>query len=273
MNRIYQADAFTTQPFRGNPAAVCLLDEPRSADWMQALAGEMNLSETAFPQREGSGWRLRWFTPLKEVGLCGHATLATAHILWSEGYVPAVETIAFETLSGTLLAECDSDWIQLDFPARWVAPAEPNPLLIHSLGDPTVLAYCDASAAPGHPFLELDSAEAVRGLNPDYALMAACGARGVIVTARADDPAYDFVSRFFAPLLGINEDPVTGSAHCTLATYWEPRLGKSRLTGYQASARGGVVVCEHRGHRVLLHGQAVTVFRGELANLGCGQQF
>jgi PhzF family phenazine biosynthesis protein len=265
MNRIYQADAFTTEPFRGNPAAVCLLENPRPDAWMQALAGEMNLSETAFPLREGAAWRLRWFTPLKEVGLCGHATLATTHILWSEGYVPANEAIAFQTLSGTLTAARDGEWIQLDFPARSVEPAEPNAILERSLGNPQVLACSDSPVAKGHYLLELASAEAVRGLAPDFALLAACGARGVIVTARSDDPAYDFISRFFAPLLGINEDPVTGSAHCTLAPYWEAKLGKSNLIGYQASARGGVVRCERLGERVLLHGQAVTVFRGELA--------
>lgn len=264
MNRIYQADAFTTQPFRGNPAAVCLLDAPRPDAWMQALAGEMNLSETAFPRREGAGWRLRWFTPLKEVGLCGHATLATAHILWSEGFVPASETIAFETLSGTLTAVRDGEWIQLDFPVRRVEPTEPNPLLERALGDPQVLHCCDSRTSKGHYLLELASADAVRTLAPDFALLATCGARGVIVTARSDDPAFDFVSRFFAPLLGINEDPVTGSAHCTLAPYWEAKLGRARLKGYQASARGGVVVCERCGERVLLRGQAVTVFRGEL---------
>lgn len=265
MNRIYQADAFTTEPFRGNPAAVCLLENPRPDAWMQALAGEMNLSETAFPLREGAAWRLRWFTPLKEVGLCGHATLATAHILWSEGYVPANEAIAFRTLSGTLTAARDGEWIQLDFPARRVEPVDPNPLLAHALGDPQVLTWNDSHSAKVYCLLELTSAEAVRALTPDFALLARCETRGIIVTARSDDPAYDFISRFFAPLLGVNEDPVTGSAHCYLAPYWEAKLGKASMTGYQASARGGVVRCERRGERVLLRGQAVTVFRGELA--------
>ena len=264
MKCIYQVDAFTTVPFRGNPAAICLLDTPRDAAWMQALAGEMNLSETAFPSREGSGWRLRWFTPLKEVSLCGHATLATAHILWSEGLVPTHEMIAFETLSGTLTAVRDGEWIQLDFPARSVEPTETNSLLARALGDPQVLTWNDSRSAKVYCLLELASAEAVRALAPDFALLATCGARGVIVTARSDDPAYDFVSRFFAPLLGINEDPVTGSAHCYLAPYWEAKLGRCTLTGYQASARGGVVGCELRGERVLLRGQAVTVFKGEL---------
>ena len=264
MSRIYQADAFTTVPFRGNPAAVCLLDAPRSEEWMQSLAAEINLSETAFPSREGTGWRLRWFTPLKEVGLCGHATLATAHILWTEGYVPTNEVIAFETLSGTLTAVRDGEWIQLDFPVRRVEPSAPSPLLARALGDPQVLAWNDTHTAKVYCLLELASADAVRALTPDFALLATCGMRGIIVTARSDDPAFDFVSRFFAPLLGINEDPVTGSAHCYLAPYWEAKLGRCTLTGYQASARGGVVGCELRGERVLLRGQAVTVFKGEL---------
>ncbi|MHB1357826.1 MAG: PhzF family phenazine biosynthesis protein [Anaerolineae bacterium] len=265
MNRIYQADAFSTIPFRGNPAAVCLLDTPRSDEWMQALAAEMNLSETAFPSREGTGWRLRWFTPLKEVSLCGHATLATAHILWSEGFVPASEPITFETLSGTLTAARAGEWIQLDFPVRRVEPSEPSPVLARALGDPQVLTWNNTHTAKLYCLLELASAEAVRTLTPDFSLLAACGIRGIIVTARSDIPAYDFISRFFAPLLGVNEDPVTGSAHCYLAPYWKAKLGKAHLVGYQASARGGVVACERRGERVLLRGQAVTVFRGELA--------
>jgi PhzF family phenazine biosynthesis protein len=266
MTRLYQVDAFTTEPFKGNPAAVCLLDAPRPDAWMQAMAAEMNLSETGFPQREGASWRLRWFTPLKEVGLCGHCTLATAHILWSEGYVSEGESIAFASISGPLRADRADGWIQLDFPVRYLQPAEPDPRVVRALGMPTVIDGAITHADKGdYHLLELDSAEAVLTLAPDFALLTAAGARGVIVTALSRDPAYDFVSRFFAPLLGINEDPVTGSAHCYLAPYWESRLGKAELVGYQASARGGVVGCEHRSDRVLLRGQAVTVFRGVLA--------
>jgi PhzF family phenazine biosynthesis protein len=261
---LYQIDAFTTTPFSGNPAAVCLLAAPRPDNWLRQVAAEMNLSETAFPLREGERWRLRWFTPATEVSLCGHATLATAHALWSEGHAPADQPIYFDTLSGQLVARRHADGIELDFPTRAVSPAEPPPQLVAALGATPVSSY--AASRPSGPtyLLELASAAEVRALAPDFSALLQAPAKAVIVTAPSDDPAYDFVSRFFAPALGINEDPVTGSAHCYLAPFWAQRLGKNSLRGHQASARGGMVGCEWMGDRVLLRGQAVTVLRGEL---------
>jgi PhzF family phenazine biosynthesis protein len=262
--RIYQVDAFTDQPFKGNPACVCILDAGRPDPWMQAVAAEMNLSETAFVQRQPDGFGLRWFTPRQEVSLCGHATLATAHILWEEGHLPPAEAARFHTRSGLLTATREGDWILMDFPARAVAASPANPAVNRTLGaEPTRTSI--ASRPGGDTYLlEFASEDVVRALRPEFAALAASDARAVIVTARAEGGAFDFVSRFFAPALGIDEDPVTGSAHCYLAPYWATRLGKDDLVGYQASARGGVVCCRWQGERVLLRGRAVTVFRGEL---------
>jgi len=267
--KLYQVDAFTTIAFRGNPAAVCLLDAPRPDAWMQALAAEMNLSETAFLQREGERWRLRWFTPVTEVSLCGHATLASAHALWAEGYVPTDQVIAFDTLSGQLLARWRDGWIELDFPARQLTPAVEDPGMATALGFKAVGLYVAQRQSGPLYLVEVDDAEMVRLAQPDNAALMALGVRAAILTALAgpapdDVPAHDFCSRFFAPGMGIPEDPVTGSAHCYLAPFWGERLGKFDLVGYQASARGGVVRCAWRGERVLLSGQAVTVLRGEL---------
>lgn len=257
---LVQVDAFTTVPFAGNPAAVCLLEAPREAEWMQAVAREMNLSETAFLLPEGDGYRLRWFTPAVEVDLCGHATLASAHVLWQEGHVRPDAPARFHTRSGLLTANREGDWIRLDFPALPPAPADPPAGFDRALG-----------VAPRHVersrfdyLAEMGSAEAVRALRPDHGLLRAVEARGVIVTAASDRPDFDFVSRFFAPGSGIDEDPVTGSAHCVLAPFWGARLGKQEMVGYQASARGGVVRVTLAGDRVHLAGQAVTVLRGEL---------
>ncbi len=257
---IFVADAFTDRPFRGNPAAVCLLDEPRDDAWMQAVAAEMNLSETAFLLPEGDGFRLRWLTPAVEVDLCGHATLASAHIIWQERRASAGEAIRFHTRSGLLTTTRRGDGIAMDFPANPETPADPPAGLIEALG-----------AAPRHVgrtrwdyLLEFETAAAVRGLRPDFRRLRAVGARGVIVTARSDDPTFDFVSRFFAPGAGIDEDPATGSSHCSLGPFWAARLGRTALVGYQASARGGVVRVEVGGERVTLIGQAVTVWRGTL---------
>lgn len=257
---IVQVDAFTNAPFAGNPAAVCLLAEPREANWMQQVAREMNLSETAFLLPEGNGYHLRWFTPAVEVDLCGHATLASAHVLWEEGHLPAGETARFFTRSGLLTARQDGEWIVLDFPATPPTPADAPPGLLESLG-----------ASPRHVgrgrfdyLLELDSEAEVRVLQPDFTQLGRLEIRGVIVTSRAENGPYDFVSRFFAPGAGINEDPVTGSAHCCLGPYWGERLSRQEMLAYQASARGGVVRVGLAGDRVLLGGQAVTILRGEL---------
>lgn len=259
---ITQVDAFTDTPYGGNPAAVCLLPAERDADWMQLVAREMNLAETAFLVRGDDGFSLRWFTPTVEVELCGHATLASAHVLWEEGHLAAGETARFHTRSGLLTAVRRDGRIWLDFPALRENPV-PWPEGIESaLG--AAPRYVGLNAIDY--LVEVDSEETVRGLRPDLAVLRRFGARGVIVTSRARVPEYDFVSRFFAPGAGIDEDPVTGSAHCCLGPFWEPRLSRSELTGYQASARGGFVRVRCRGDRVDLGGNAVTVLRGALAD-------
>ncbi|MBX5448707.1 PhzF family phenazine biosynthesis protein [Thermogemmatispora sp.] len=257
--RIIQVDAFTDRPFAGNPAAVCLLTEPRDAGWMQLVAREMNLSETAFLLPEGDGYRLRWFTPTVEVDLCGHATLASAHVLWEEGLLRPEETARFYTRSGLLTARRLDGWIEMDFPATPARPVPAPPGLSEALGVTPLLV-----AKNQFDYLvELESEEAVHALQPDFTRLLAFPARGFIVTSRAEGKDYDFVSRFFGPAVGVNEDPVTGSAHCTLAPFWCNRLGRSALTGYQASARGGLVRVRLTGERVSLSGQAVTVMRAE----------
>ncbi|HEU0116804.1 MAG TPA: PhzF family phenazine biosynthesis protein [Thermomicrobiales bacterium] len=257
---IVQVDAFADRPFAGNPAGVCVLDSPADATWMQWVAAEMNLAETAFLYPEGDGFHLRWFTPALEVDLCGHATLASAHVLWSEGYLPAGAQARFRTLSGLLTADRRGAWIELDFPAEPASPAAPPPHLIEALGVEPV----NVGRNRVDYIVEVADEQTARGVRPDMTLLAAVPTRGVIVTSRADAPKYDFVSRFFAPAAGIPEDPVTGSAHCCLGPYWADRLGKDDLVGFQASARGGVVRVRLAGDRVKLLGQAVTVLRGEL---------
>ena len=259
--RIVQVDAFTDRPFRGNPAAVCVLDSPADDAWMQDVAREMNLSETAFLHPEGDGHRLRWFTPAIEVDLCGHATLAAAHVLWEDGHLPLDATARFFTRSGLLAASKAGDWISMDFPAHQVTPA-PMPMgLTHALGvTPTFVAR-----TPFDLLAVVESEAKVRELTPDLGLLGAIPARGIIVTARSEGSEHDFASRFFAPRVGIAEDPVTGSAHCALGRYWGERLGKRKLVGYQASARGGLVKLHWQGDRVILSGQAVTTLRGNLA--------
>jgi PhzF family phenazine biosynthesis protein len=259
---IVQVDAFTAQPFSGNPAAVCVLEQPRDERWMQHVAQEMNLSETAFLHRERDGYRLRWFTPTVEVDLCGHATLASAHVLYESGALPHDQQARFHTRSGLLTADNDNGWIRLDFPMQEPTEAKAPPLFDKALGG-VAPRYVGKSIFDY--FVEVDSADAVRSMKPNLSLLELVEARGIIVTAKSDDPQYDFVSRFFAPAAGVPEDPVTGSAHCCLAPYWAEKLGKDELVGYQASARGGVVKVAVRGERVLLYGQAVTVLRGELS--------
>jgi PhzF family phenazine biosynthesis protein len=261
--RLFQVDAFTDTPFKGNPAAVCLLDTPQPDDWLQAVAGEMNLSETAFLRPRGDRYELRWFTPTMEVELCGHATLASAHVLWETGACRADRAVAFETRSGTLRARRAGDWIELDFPATPEREASCNIDLERALG--AAPAYVGKSK---FDFLvEMAGEQAVRDLAPDLVLLQQAQARGVIVTARADGGDHDFVSRFFAPQSGVPEDPVTGSAHCCLAPFWGRRLGKQEMVGFQASARGGIVRVRLQNDRVTLGGRAVTVLD---AGLRCG---
>jgi PhzF family phenazine biosynthesis protein len=264
--RISQVDAFTDRRFAGNPAAVCVLSEPADEAWMQHVAGEMNLSETAFAQRLGSGskFNLRWFTPTKEVDLCGHATLATAHILWEEGHLPEGEPARFETRSGLLTAERGSEGIELDFPAEPVHEqvSESGQLdeLQRTLGVPVHFAGRNRFDL----LVELENEEIVRTLRPDIRRLEQFPVRGVIVTGRSTSPDYHFVSRFFAPRVGVDEDPVCGSAHCCLGPYWAEKLDRPALVARQVSCRGGVVKIRVAGRRVVLIGQAVTVLRGEL---------
>jgi PhzF family phenazine biosynthesis protein len=257
---IIQVDAFTDAPFAGNPAAVCVLPEPRPDRWMQDVAREMNLSETAFLLKQEDGYSLRWFTPAVEVALCGHATLASAHVLWEAGHLQPGQQARFHTLSGLLTADQRGEWIEMDFPAKLEEAAPAPEGLTEALG--VTPRYVGKNVFDY--LVEVESEEVVRGLKPDITLLAQVEARGVIVTSRASRPGTDFVSRFFAPRAGVNEDPVTGSAHCCLAPFWAARLGKTEMVGYQASARGGVVRVRVEGERVRLGGQAVTVLRGEL---------
>jgi PhzF family phenazine biosynthesis protein len=259
---IYQVEAFTSRPFAGNPAAVCILPGPADEGWMQNVATEMNLSETAFLYQQEDGYNLRWFTPAAEVELCGHATLASAHLLWEAGHLKPDEQARFHTLSGLLTAKRAGDWIELDFPATPAEATTPPDELVNALGvEPRYVGKNRFDY-----LVEVDSEEIVRGLEPDFAALVAVTNRGVMVTSLAASQEYDFVSRFFAPGAGINEDPVTGSAHCCLGPFWSDRLGKSELVAYQASSRGGVVCVRVGEERVYLKGQAVTVLRGEFVS-------
>jgi predicted PhzF superfamily epimerase YddE/YHI9 len=256
---IYQVDAFTDEPFQGNPAAVCLLDGPADERWMQNVAAEMNLSETAFLHPEEDGYRLRWFTPAAEVELCGHATLASAHTLFETGLVRPDDEARFYTLSGLLTARLNGDEVELNFPATPAQPSSVPPGMLEAVG--AAPRYVGKNAYDY--LLELATAQEVRDVSPSFARLKALSARGVMVTAVADSPDYDFVSRFFAPAVGIDEDPVTGSAHCTLGPFWGERLGKTEMLAYQASARGGIIRVRLEGARVALGGRAVTMMRGE----------
>jgi PhzF family phenazine biosynthesis protein len=254
--RMYQVDAFADRVFTGNPAAVVPLAAWLPDAVMQAIAAENNLAETAFFSAEGDRFRLRWFTPVAEVDLCGHATLASADVLYRLlGYAGPVVT--FESRSGPLVVSREGDRYAMDFPAMTPVPCAPPPAFREALGVEPV----ETLRAMDHVVV-LESEAQVRALAPDLSRLRALDLRGVCVTARGDD--VDFVSRFFAPNYGIDEDPVTGSAHCALTPYWAQRLGTPRLLGYQASARGGTVRVEHKGTRVRLAGHAVTVFTAEL---------
>jgi PhzF family phenazine biosynthesis protein len=284
-------DAFTDEVFSGNPAAVCLLPPPSKDAWKQALAAEMNLSETCFVERAEDSARtggvkaaagiasdcvfqLRWFTPKAEVPLCGHATLAAAHALWEEGIISPTEEIGFDTLSGRLRARLEPDGITLDFPAMTAYPSEVPAEVAAAIGVPVgvqigvpIVAYGESKTKL---LVELESEAAVRGLSPDMGAMLRLPKEGVIVTARADaaaagKKAADFVSRFFAPKLGVAEDPVTGSSHCVLGPWWAEKLGKTEFYARQVSARGGAMQVRLEGDRVYLTGRAVTVTRGTLS--------
>jgi predicted PhzF superfamily epimerase YddE/YHI9 len=258
---LFQVDAFTSLPFKGNPAAVYLLKEERDDQWMQNFASEMNLAETAFLQNEDKDWSLRWFTPELEVNLCGHATLASAHILYTEGYVERNSPIRFSSRSGVLLARTSGKEIILDFPAESCTECD-APTVLPSVVK-TSYRFCGRNRMDY--LVELENEQAVLECKPDIALLADLGGRCVVITSRADRiPNADFVSRSFCPNAGVAEDPVTGSAHCMLGPYWRTKLGKSKLVGYQASKRGGYVGVNLLGDRVELSGEAVTIFRGRI---------
>ena len=298
---VHIVDAFSRHPFSGNPAAVCLLRQPAPEQWMQAVASETNLSETAFlVPDQGTGrervptprdhqaavpssgdleptFSLRWFTPVAEVELCGHATLASAHVLWETGILAQDEPARFDTLSGLLTATRAGEWIEMDFPATPAEETDIPPGLPEALG--LVGRPLFFGATRFDFFLEVGSEATVRGLSPDFKRLRDLGVRGLIVTSRSQgtpdrsDQGYDFVSRFFAPGFGIDEDPVTGSAHCSLGPYWSQKLGKPELVGFQASARGGIVRVKPRGDRVIIAGVAVTTMRGELSAVASNSAF
>jgi PhzF family phenazine biosynthesis protein len=262
--KIFQVDAFTAEPYKGNPAGVCILHQAKDEQWMQSVAREMNVAETAFLQRETEGegvFSLRWFTPTVEVDLCGHATLASAHVLWEMNEAKPDSLLSFHTRSGLLTAKRSGEWIEMDFPAE--APEQestyPSELLDAFGIEPRYVGRNRLDF-----IIEVDNERVLRSLEPDMRLLRTLRSRGVIVTCRADDPKYDFVSRFFAPGAGVDEDPVTGSAHCCLGPFWKQRLGRDKMLGYQASQRGGEVRVRVADNRVMLGGQAVTVLSGEL---------
>ena len=256
---LLQIDAFTGHAFAGNPAAVALLRAPADPGWMQSVAAEMNLSETAFVVPAGDGgYDLRWFTPTVEVDLCGHATLATAHALWSEGVAPAGETLRFSTRSGELRASADGDRIALDLPASVPVEAKAPVEMLDALG----LLPTRTAEVGGWWLVEVATEAEVRGLSPDFRRLAAFPA--CIVTAAAAEAPFDIASRVFVPNAGIDEDPVTGAAHCLLAPWWAPRLGRDELRAAQVSRRGGDLHLRLAGDRVVVAGQTVTVLRGEL---------
>jgi len=258
--QLHVVDAFTDKSFTGNPAAVCLLSEPADESWMRLVAREMNLSETAFVHPVEAGLSLRWFTPTTEIALCGHATLATAHILWNTGTIRPEEPARFLTKSGWLTCRRDGSWIEMDFPALMPTPMPaPRELLGGLAVQPQFVGFTGCRWV-----VEVADAESVRRLRPDFQQLGRLEVARVVVTAASDVPEYDFISRNFALASGVNEDPVTGSAHCALGPFWQSKLGKSDFTEFQASARGGVVKVSVRGDRVLLGGQAITVSRVEL---------
>lgn len=260
MTKIYQVDSFTDRPFAGNPAGVCILDKPACDNWMKNVAKEMAVSETAFLYPEKGGYNLRWFAPGAEVDLCGHATLASAHILWEKGFADKDKTLMFFTKSGLLTAKLNDGWIELDFPAFSEEQADAPEGLMEALGVKSV--YIGRNAFDY--LVEVASEEELRSIKPDLMRLAKITTRGVSVTSVSSSGKYDFASRLFAPAIGIPEDPVTGSAHCCLGPYWMKKLNKSIFTAYQASERGGFLKVQVKNERVLISGKAVTVIEGEI---------
>ncbi|MEZ5334591.1 MAG: PhzF family phenazine biosynthesis protein [Methanolobus sp.] len=261
MTIIYQVDAFTDKPFQGNPAGVCILDKPADEKWMQNVAKEMAVSETAFLYPEKDGHNLRWFAPGAEVDMCGHATLASAHILWEKGFAGKNETLSFFTKSGLLKASLNNEWIELDFPELPENETEAPEGLLEALGVEKA-AYIGKNAFDY--LVELESEEEIRNMKPDFSRLTKIKCRGISVTSVSSSGEYDFVSRFFAPSIGIAEDPVTGSAHCCLGPYWTKKLNGNSFTAHQASERGGYMKVQVMGKRVLISGKAVTVIEGRI---------
>jgi predicted PhzF superfamily epimerase YddE/YHI9 len=263
--KIFIVDAFASQPFKGNPAGVCLVEGSPTPEWMQDVASEMNLSETAFVERSPDGLGLRWFTPTTEVPLCGHATLATAHILWEAGVLAGEEPARFRTLCGVLVARRQGPRIEIDLPASPTEAVAPPPELLQALQvQPRYVARTnDRGRGDFDYLLELGSEAEVRGVRPDFGRLRHIPA-GVIVTARAAEGPWEIVSRYFASFWGIDEDPVTGAAHTSLVPHWSGRLGRTSFLAHQASSRGGVLDCRLQDDRVLLAGEAITVVKGTL---------
>jgi PhzF family phenazine biosynthesis protein len=258
---IFTVDAFTEKPFSGNPAAVCLLKEALDDSVMQKIAFELNLAETAFVHKEEDAYRLRWFTPASEVDLCGHATLASAHIMWEEKVVPQDKPIHFNTKSGILITKMKNGEIEMDFPAIPEKEVSYPEDLVHALGgvEPKYVGM-----TKWNYLVELPSEVAVRAVQPVFEKLLGLPGWGTIITAKSEHNEYDFVSRFFAPEKGVMEDPVTGSAHCALGPYWQKKLGKKEFKAYQASERGGKVGVRVEGDRVFLSGKALTMIKGEI---------
>jgi len=263
MIKIFTVDAFTDRPFTGNPAAVCLPDTKLNEETMQNIALEMNLSETAFVFKKNNGFELRWFTPKDEVELCGHATLASAHILWQEKIIPENEPAVFYTMyKGILKAEKNGNEIILNFPMNKPEASKKNIDLEKALG---IKLFNDLLySTENHFLIEVESENILNKINPDFSLLETLPKYGTIITCKSEDTEFDFKSRFFAPSKGVKEDPVTGAAHCILTPYWSEKLGKNKMKAYQASERGGVLTVEISDDRILLSGNAVTVTAGEL---------
>jgi predicted PhzF superfamily epimerase YddE/YHI9 len=264
MTALTYVDAFADRPFTGNPAGVCLLGGAADAAWMQNVAAELNLAETAFlVRRPDRDFDLRWFAPAVEVDLCGHATLASAHVLWETGALDPSSPARFHTRSGLLTASKTADWIELDFPSTPPVTVEPPPGLLDAMG----VSARYVGRSPFDYLIEVDDEATVRAATPDFTKLKQISTRGVMITARSDDSKYDFVSRFFAPGAGIDEDPATGSAHCCLAPFWHGRLGKTAFVARQLSRRGATLKVAVAGDRITLAGQAVTMMRGELTQV------
>ncbi|MCG8572043.1 MAG: PhzF family phenazine biosynthesis protein [Spirochaetes bacterium] len=263
---LHVVDAFTSKTFKGNPAGVCLLEKELSSELCQKIAAEMRHSETAFLlKKEDNHYHLKWFTPKAEVKLCGHATLASAHILAELKLINKNQKINFSTLSGILTAEFDDSYIHLDFPQQQITQVH-DPEKIDFIEQLFQIKTTFVGSDPSRYLIELKNEQTVLSVNPDFSQLQEEQLDNYIITAKADDPKYDFISRYFAPKHGVYEDPVTGSAHCFLAPYWSKKIHKSQLTGFQASTRTGIIKCNLiNDQRIILSGQAITFLSGEIS--------